>query len=264
MRLATDFRRAAREALAGGWGLALAVTLVAALLGGGMRGGIQFNFNFNSNDFSDAYNTGTPNLAALLSLLHLPEAGLRAAARWASVATLYGIAVFLIGGAVELGHSLFYVRLMRGENPQFETLFSRFEIFGKALGLRLFMALFVLLWSLLLVIPGIIAGYRYRMAPYLMAEHPEMGIRQAVDESKRLTAGYKARWFCLDLSFIGWGFLCLLTLGIGFLWLNPYMSAASAEFYRGILADNAGSAGGMGGADYAQETQYDFGGPERI
>ncbi|HOG01148.1 MAG: hypothetical protein BWY35_01342 [Firmicutes bacterium ADurb.Bin248] len=263
MRLASDFRRAARDALAGRWGLALAVSLVAALLGGGIRGGIQFNFN--TNDLSSIYDAGGINLAAVLGLLRLPVESLNAALTpFSNIIMLYGIAVFLVGGAAELGHSLFYVRLMRGERPEFETLFSRFSIFGKALGLRLFMALFILLWSLLLVIPGIVAGYSYRMAPYLMAEHPEMGIREAVDESKRLTAGYKGRWFCLDLSFIGWGILCLFTLGIGFLWLNPYMSAASAEFYRGILADNAGSAGGMGGADYERDAQSGFGGPERI
>ena len=75
--------------------------------------------------------------------------------------------------------------------------------FLKAMGLNLFMALFIWLWSLLFIVPGIIAAYRYRLAPYLMAENPNLGIREAVNMSKELMAGHKWRLFCLNLSFIG-------------------------------------------------------------
>lgn len=261
MRFAADFRSAARRALAGRWGVALAVSLVAALLGGVGRSTDGFNITFNTSEISSFYQDGSFNLAALVAWLNLPLTNFSAA--YASVAgTLgfIGLALFLIGGAVELGHNLFYIRLMRGEQASFGTLFSRFEIFLKALGLRLFMALFVFLWALLLVVPGIIASYRYRMAPYLMAEHPEMGIREAVEESKRMTLGYKGRWFCLDFSFIGWALLCVLTLGIGFLWLNPYQSAASAEFYLNILGERSGGTRSSGEDGPA----FIYNGPERL
>ena len=95
-------------------------------------------------------------------------------------------------------------------------------------------SIFVWLWSLLLVIPGIIAIYRYAMMPYLMAEFPDLGALDAMRESKRLMQGNKWRLFCLELSFIGWYLLSILTLGIGLLWLLPYVSASRAAFYLEI------------------------------
>ena len=91
--------------------------------------------------------------------------------------------------------------------------------------------LLIFLWTLLLIIPGIIAAYRYALAPYLMAENPDMGIWEAIDRSKALMQGNKARLFWLQLSFIGWRLLSGLTLGVGALWLCPYMNAADAAFY---------------------------------
>lgn len=105
------------------------------------------------------------------------------------------------------------------------------------------MALFIWLWSLLFIVPGIIAAYRYRLAPYLMAENPNLGIREAVNMSKELMAGHKWRLFCLNLSFIGWGILSALTCGIGDLWLNPYIYAANAAFYVDRTGRNIPMAG---------------------
>jgi uncharacterized membrane protein len=150
--------------------------------------------------------------------------------RIAGLALVLSLAVSAVSSTLMLGHNMFYVDLCNNK-AELSTLFSRFGIFFKAFGLVLFMALFVFLWSLLLFIPGIIAAYRYSMAPYLMAQYPEMGIRQAVNESKRIMAGHKWRLFCLELSFIGWALLCVLSLGIGYLWLIPYMQAAYAAFY---------------------------------
>ncbi len=259
MRTSADFRQQARAALAGRWGISLAVTLVAALLGGYSGGFGTMDFTFNVNDVSTVLTSDGLNLAAIFAWLGVPFGSLGSV--FASVAGalgLVGIAQLVVGGAVELGHSMYYLRLVRGEDAGIDSLFSRFGIFLKALGLRLYMTLFILLWSLLLIIPGIVASYRYRMAPYLMAEHPEMGIREAVEESKRLTMGHKGRWFLLNLSFIGWGILCAFTLGIGALWLNPYMSAADAAFYLDLMGEQAGA----GFADDGPEFQYN--GPERL
>ena len=119
-------------------------------------------------------------------------------------------------------------------------LFSRFDFFGKALLLNLYTALLTFLWSLLLVIPGIIATYRYSLAFYVLCDNPEMSVTECVNESKRLMDGHKGRLFCLHLSFIGWRLLSALTLGIGDLWLNPYVSAATSAFYlERIGADGA-------------------------
>lgn len=213
---AKSFRAAARNSLKGYWGWALLVCLVAGILGGTSTPS-SFTYTFTrpeyySSDVWDAMNYVFQSTAF-------------------SVLTVWGIAVFLVGCAVELGVCAFHTRLNLGQRPSFSNLFERFDIFLKALGLRLFMSLFIFLWSLLLVVPGIIAAYRYSMAPYLMAEYPDMGIREAVNRSKELMDGNKGRLFCLDLSFIGWWLLSALTFGILGLWIAPYMLTARAAFY---------------------------------
>ena len=259
MRGASEYRRMAREALSGNWGIALAVSLVALILGAISN---TVSFTFDVNDLNYVLDDGALNIAAVLSRLGVAVAEMLPNLSFVAFPLAgIGIVRFIIGGSVELGHNMFYIGLMRREEPKFATLFSRMEMVLKALGLRLFMDLFIVLWSFLLVVPGIIASYRYRLAPYLMAEHPEMGIREAVNESKRLTEGYKSRWFWLDMSFIGWLLLVPFTLGIGLLWLNPYMQAASASFYLDIMypPESAPVYGGGNG-----EPEFVEDGPERI
>ena len=99
---------------------------------------------------------------------------------------------------------------------------------------RLLQSLYVLLWSLLLIIPGIIAGYSYAMTEYILAEHPELTAGEAIDCSKQMMSGNRWRLFCMQFSFIGWNLLSALTLGIGSLWVRPYQQAATAAFYREI------------------------------
>ena len=96
------------------------------------------------------------------------------------------------------------------------------------------MSIFTFLWSLLLFIPGIVKAYSYSMTMYVLADHPEMSATDAIAESQRIMQGNKWRLFCLDLSFIGWLFLCALTLGILTLWIAPYQETARAEFYESI------------------------------
>ena len=113
-------------------------------------------------------------------------------------------------------------------------LFSGFDIFGNAFVLNLLITLKVIAWSLLFVIPGIVAAYRYSMATYIMAENPGMQATEAIERSKALMDGRKGDLFCLDLSFIGWALLATLTAGIGYLWLTPYMTVSRAAFYRSL------------------------------
>lgn len=92
----------------------------------------------------------------------------------------------------------------------------------------------ILLWTLLFIIPGIVASYSYAMTGYILAEDPDLTASQAIQRSKELMRGNRWRLFCLQLSFIGWIILCLFTFGIGNLFLNPYQTAADAAFYREI------------------------------
>ena len=93
------------------------------------------------------------------------------------------------------------------------------------------MALFIFLWSLLFVIPGIVAGYRYAMAPFIMAENPNIGAFEAIAMSKEMMRGHKGELFYLHLTFIGWKLLALFTFGIGNLFIAPYIATSEAAFY---------------------------------
>jgi uncharacterized membrane protein len=115
--------------------------------------------------------------------------------------------------------------------------FIGFNQFGRAFGCLFMMGLFTFLWSLLLVIPGIVKAFSYMLAPYLVIENPQMPVMAAIDESRRLMDGNKWRAFCLGLSFIGWWLLAILTLGLLLFWLIPYQSITMGAFYRAVLRE---------------------------
>jgi len=96
------------------------------------------------------------------------------------------------------------------------------------------MFIFVFLWSLLFLIPGIIKAYSYAMTPYILKDYPELSANQAINLSRKMMKGHKLDLFILQLSFIGWWILTLFTAGIGTLWLMPYMMTAQAAFYQDI------------------------------
>ena len=232
MYLASDFRSIARKSLRGFWALTIGVTLVAVLLGGGLD---FMSSSASGNRISDGYNNSVyidgPGFGMLGGFLDTPLFS-RVLAVILPIITVLAVIQLLIGGAIELGLKRYNLDLLTRENsPAFATLFSRFCIWGKAFGLRFMTSLLTFLWMLLFIIPGIIAAYRYALAPYLMAENPNMGVMEGISRSKELMAGNKWRLFCLHLSFIGWDLLCAFTLGIGYLWLMPYRNAAETAFY---------------------------------
>lgn len=234
-KTSADFKRDALDSLRGKWGISLLVSLIAGLLGagGGSTGG-GFNYNFNSSDFSGMGSSFGANFAGIASdLTTSPYFYILSSILAMSAALMFVITIAwsIVGASAALGQNTYYISLIRREAVRVDMLFDRFKIWLKAWGLSLFTSLFVALWSLLLVIPGIIAAYRYAMAPYIMAQNPDVGIREAVDISKDMMNGNKGRLFILDLSFIGWIILAAFTFGIGYLWLNPYMNAARASFY---------------------------------
>lgn len=238
MFTASEFRRIARDKLKGHWGRSVLVTFIVGLICGMSSiynviknmGHMDFGLLFagNYSDFLAGY-TSAETAGSIFGSL---------------IALVLSIVVLLFSGALSMGLNKYYIDLV-AENRQDEVsvIFSRFDIFFKALGLNLFMALFIWLWSMLLIVPGVIAAYRYCLAPYLMAENPSLGIREAVNMSKELMAGHKWRLFCLKLSFIGWDILSALTCGIGDLWLQPYTNAAITAFYIDRTGRNIPMAG---------------------
>jgi len=144
------------------------------------------------------------------------------------------IVQILTSGAFTLGLIIFFVGIARKEGPPISEVFSGFSHFIKAFCVYFMMGLFTLLWSLLLVIPGIIACYRYSQAYYILQDNPDIGALEAIRRSKELMKGRKLNLFVLHLTFIGWALLALLTFGIGYLWLTPYFQVTQAHFYDEI------------------------------
>lgn len=124
--------------------------------------------------------------------------------------TFVSVLTTLLGIVLGAGFTLYCMAVRRGQRAEFLTLFDGFSFVGKIIGLSIVTTVFTFLWSLLFVIPGIIAGYRYRFAMYNLIEDPDLGILEALDMSKRQTYGYKGQLFVLDLSYLGWGVLASL------------------------------------------------------
>lgn len=143
-----------------------------------------------------------------------------------------GVAQLVIGGVIQLGYAIFLLKQHDGQNPEFNDVFSQFDRFGAGFAQKFLRELYTALWTLLLIIPGIVASYSYAMTPYILAENPNLTANEAIARSKEMMNGYKGDLFMLHLTFIGWDLLAALTLNIGYLWLNPYKNAADAAFYR--------------------------------
>lgn len=217
---ASDYRAKARENLAGNWGLSILVALIAALLGGAVSGS-TFSLDID-----------TETLSKLPPLLYNIVNSLL------SVTAVLSLVQFFIGGAIKLGNCHYLLGQHDQTERELKDLFSELGRWGAGFVLNLLTTLFTILWTLLFIIPGIVAAYSYAMAPFILAEHPEMSAKEAIAASKEMMKGHRWELFCLDFSFIGWSLLCVLTLGIGYLFLNPYMSAARTAFYRNLCPLN--------------------------
>lgn len=140
----------------------------------------------------------------------------------------------VIGGPMTLGYVLMIFAMKRGGNVKVGQVFDGFSRFVDALVANLLITIFVLLWSLLLIVPGIIAALGYSMTFFLLADNPSMDGMEAVRRSKQLMNGHKTRLFVLGLRFLGWVLLAILTFGVGFIWLIPYIWTTFAAFYDDI------------------------------
>lgn len=162
------------------------------------------------------------------------------------VASIIVFAIGLMATMLSTGYSLFCLNAIRRRTPAYGNLFDPFALFFKIWWLTILTNLFIALWTMLFVIPGIIASYRYRQAVYILLEHPECSALDCIRESKRIMQGHKAELFVLDLSFIGWILLCMIPFVL--LWVQPYVEMTNVRFYIAI-ADGALPCGGDGGTD---------------
>ena len=146
------------------------------------------------------------------------------------------IAVYVIAPPLSLGLIMVYLSVTYGEDVQINTLFDGFRnnYFGKSILLFLMVIFFTMLWSLLFVIPGIIKAYSYSMSFYILAENPNMTAREALNESKEIMKGNKLNLFVLELSFILWILLVVVTFGIAAIYVEPYMQLTYVNFYHNV------------------------------
>ena len=161
-----------------------------------------------------------------------------------SLGLVYFLALLVITGPLTYGLVKYFINLVNKGNSKFtwETFIVGFkgDLFLKTVKLYLLMSLKIFLWTLLLIIPGIVMAYAYSMAFYIFHDEPNLSTDEILKKSKAMMEGHKFELFVLQLSFLGWSLLALLTCGIGFLWLAPYMNTVFINYYQ-ELKKNYGS-----------------------
>ena len=150
-----------------------------------------------------------------------------------AVALLIGLLIkVLIANPIELGGVTFFTRNIEQGPVPFKTIKKGFENYWHNFSVMLLRDIYVILWMLLFLIPGFIKIYSYRMVPYILAEHPELSAKEVITRSRRMMDGNKWQAFLLDLSFLGWVLLGIMTLGIVLVfWTGPYMESTQAALY---------------------------------
>lgn len=138
----------------------------------------------------------------------------------------------LVYGSLQVGISRFSLKLAHKDpNAKFTDLFSGLDVFIKALVMNFIIWICIAIGTILFIIPGIIVGIMFSQANYILAENREKSAIECIKESSRMMKGHKFNYFVLGLSFIGWLILCIISFGIGFLWLVPYLEVTLANFY---------------------------------
>ena len=250
-----ELKSRAKESVKKYYWAAVLVCFLTTLLSGGIGSSVASRMNGSDPEIKQALAQMDTSLllgiAAVLMTVILVAA---------VVSTLWNI---FVGNVITVGACRFF---MESRERQTSAGVGRLFYIFKSGGylntvLTVFLRnLFISLWSLLLVVPGIIKSYQYAMVPYILSENPQMNWREALDLSKKMMDGQKWNLFVLQLSFIGWLLLGILLCGVGIYFVLPYMNAAEAEFYA-ELRKNSGMIGkGLPGfgdqpeVPYAEET----------
>ncbi len=190
----------------------------------------DYNYSINSTDFLDDLGVN--------SLVNIMPNG----------SSIFSWLFNLVIGFMTIGISFTFLEVYRNPNRKIQPKNDQFRMFnGKdfvsLLLVQILISVFTYLWGLLFVIPGIIKGYAYSQSFYIykdLSEHTDtqsLSANNYITESKLLMEGHKGRLFYIDLSFLGWELVSVLTLGIGYLFLEPYKNATKAAFYRDISKD---------------------------
>ncbi|WP_455584160.1 DUF975 family protein [Bacteroides sp.] len=153
-----------------------------------------------------------------------------------SAIPVVGILICLLTLPIAYGYAVVILNVFRGGEVNIGSLFDGFSDYGRIIGTKLLQAIYTFLWTLLLVIPGIIKFYSYNMTDFILKDEPTLSNNAAIEKSMAMMDGNKMKLFLLDLSFIGWAILCIFTFGIGYFFLQPYVQSAHAAFYEDLKA----------------------------
>lgn len=224
-----DLKEQAKVSFRANYWKCVLVSLILGLIGGGA--GCSFNVNFNRQEFQYS---GSFDWTLLLPIL-----------TW-----IVGMGFVIIVIAVVLSvcvinplkvGCLHFARNNADAPASLDDLGVGFKNYSPAVKTMFFTDLYIFLWSLLLIIPGVVKSYSYRMVPYLIADHPELSTREILDLSRSMMQGNKWEAFVLDLSFIGWNILTALTLGlVGIFYAGPYQMQTNANLYLALCRNGQG------------------------
>lgn len=240
------------------WKLVLVSLILSAITGGATSAGRNGVKNSGTTG-----NGSAVDVSGIFSGINPMALMVASVAVLVLVVIAIAIRVFALNVLV-VGCKGFFSQSMTGE-PEFRVLGDGFTCnYWNCVKTCFLRDLFVGLWSLLFVIPGVIKSYEYRMVPYLLAEHPEMGSSEVLARSKEMMAGNKWETFVLDLSFIGWALLGAITMGIVYIfWTSPYINTTEAALYHRLSGQDSYGNGGYAQAGYTQsgygQTNYDQG-----
>jgi hypothetical protein len=225
--------------------LYLVIGTIVILLTQSVIGLDQWTNEMNEISWSYQQAALDPNLVSV----RIEEAMNDFIGRLTPFAGLLSLVLSIVLSIVVFGYVIAFLRLSRRQDTDVRTLFDGFAHTVKLIGLQIMIGIFVFLWSLLLIVPGIIASFRYSMAAWILADDPSKGVMQCIRESKEMMRGHKGELFVLDLSFIGWMFVgsfvsMILSMFIGAMipifsiWLLPYMQLTTAGFYNSVSGMN--------------------------
>lgn len=207
MQKISTYKDRALSTLSGQWGSAALVTFVCLFINYGIYFAIAL---FTMHYFEVANTTIEYNYGWIATLLLLPMI-------WS--------------------YTVMFLDFKRKENLTVSKLFVGFNEFGRIFLTMLLQNIYIALWTCLFIIPGFVKAYSYAMTPYVLRDDPQIRYDAAISRSMKLMKGHKLQLFLLDLSFIGWVILSCCTLGIGFLFLLPYVNTAHAHFYEDLLKE---------------------------
>lgn len=198
-----ELKEKAKKSLKGKYGKAILITILLGVISGVC--------GFILGILCGAFNFGKETTELLKSVLEL-----------------------VLTGVLTFGYMSFFLKISRDEEVEIDELWSKANMFLTFIIASLLIGLFTTLWSLLFIIPGIIAAYSYQMTYYILLDNPDMGVMDAIKKSKEMMKGHKFDFFVLQLSFIGWIIVGIFTLGILYFWLVPYMNVTMCNFYNNL------------------------------